>query len=106
MPDEKEIKLDPMKEVVTAGNILEILKRAAAAQGIQTPIGPSKLQIGVAEQNGQVIVNFGRQVQVLSLDPLEALKFCKTIYDVVKNLKRPFDGHKTAEDPKEVDKPE
>lgn len=114
MSDEKEIKLDPMKEVVTAGNILRIIKEAAAAQGVpigRTPgnetfnIPPKTVQVGCFEKDGFVVIDYGQQVRWISMAPDQAQKFANTVMaTAVEILKPPVPG--TAGTPKDVDKPE
>ena len=93
-------------QVVHAGNILEVIKQAAAAQGIPLGGGEStkrsvKLSVGVKE--GSVVIDFGQQVTWMSMAPDQATKFAASIMAQVQNiLKAPG----TTGEPKEVDKPE
>jgi len=104
MPDEKPIEMDPMKEIVTAGNILDVIKRAAAAQGV--PIGGAQpkqsINLSVGTRDGSVVIDFGQQVTWMSMAPDQATKFAASIMAQVQTLLK-VPG--TTGDPKEVDKP-
>ena len=109
--DKKTVELGASQEVVTAGNILRIIKEAAAAQGMNiapgSPPGPGMapggLKIAVAEKDGMVVVNFGQPVQYMSMAPDQAQKFANTIMaNAVQILKSQITPGTTGK-PKEVD---
>lgn len=103
MADDKTIELDPLKEVATFGNILEMIKRAAAAQGIATATAPTQLKIAVTQSEGKVAINFGQPVQIMTLELTQATKLAASIMSVVQSAMNPEED---PEDTKEVDKPE
>ena len=104
MADDKAVDLKD--EVVTAGNILRIIKEAAAAQGVNMGGGapnPGALKIAVVAKDGMVIVNFGQAVQSMSMAPDQAQKFANTIMANAMQILNPPAAPGTTGKPKEVD---
>lgn len=89
---------DPLDQIKNAVKTIGFIKQAAAALNLQlVPIqqaagGQQKLNVGVVEKEGKVLIDFGRELRWCAMEPAEATKFVRQIAAVINSMKEKADA--------------